>query len=132
MGGAPRPGQAPAPAALGAEAVPESGPPGQHWPGGSQSDPTLAKAAADLQTQAPEPMERAPDTGIYEAPPAPFEPPVAPVAFEPAPAPVQVERAAVPMPIEQVPPPVPVEPPAPAAEERAAPAPAGEPDADRR
>jgi hypothetical protein len=109
LGGAPRP--EPAPAALGAEPHAQGPRPIEH---------------------APEPMEQAPDTGIYEAPPAPFEPPVAPVAFEPAPAPVQVEQAAAPVPIEEAPPPVPVGPPAPATEERAAPEPAGEPpDADR-
>ena len=106
--------------------------PGEAAPVGGAPRPEPSSTALGAEPQAPEPMEQAPDTGIYEAPPAPFEPPVAPVAFEPAPAPVQVEQAAPPIPIEEAPPPVPVEPPAPAPEERAAPEPAGEPpDADR-
>jgi hypothetical protein len=112
MGGAPRPEPAAAPTALGAEPQAQ---------------------AFGLMEHALEPVEQAPDTGIYEAPPVPFEPPIAPVAFEPAPAPVQVEQAPVPFPVEQAPPPVPVEPATPAPEERAAPEPAGEPpDSDRR
>jgi hypothetical protein len=143
VGGTPRPEAAPA-AALGAEAVRDSGPQGQHWPVGSQSDPTLAKAAAAqlAQTtepiqpmpQAPVPMEQAPDTGIHEAPPAlppvPFEPlPSSP--FEP-PAPEPVEQAAAPILIEEGPPPPPVEPtPPPAPDDRAVAEPDGEPpDAD--
>jgi hypothetical protein len=88
-------------------------------------------------------MEQAPDTGIYEAPPAPppvpfeplpsspFEPP--PVAYEPAPAPEPVEQAAATILIEEAPPPAPVEPPPPPApDDRVVAEPGNEPpDADR-
>jgi hypothetical protein len=152
VGGTPRPVSA----ALGAEADRESGPPNQHWPVGSQSDAILANAAvappgpttepgpqaSEPMLQAPAAIEQVPDTGIYEAPPAPppvpFEPlPPAPfelpppVTFEHAPAPAPVEQAAIATPIEEAPPPIPLTPPPPS-EEHVTAEPGGEPPSDDR
>jgi hypothetical protein len=105
-----------------------------------ETEPPPQPSAPALQPAAP--IEQVPDTGIYEAPPAPpavpfeplppapFEPPQ-PVALEHAPAPEPVEQAAMPTPIEEAPPPVPMEPPPPQ-EERAVAEPGGEPPGDDR
>jgi hypothetical protein len=130
--------------------------PGEAPPMGGMPRPEATAAATAPPTQEPEPppqpsepapqsaapIEQVPDTGIYEAPPAPptapFEPlPPArfeqppPVAFEEAPAPEPVEQAAMPTPIEEAPPPVSMEPPPPR-EERAVAEPGGEPPSDER
>jgi hypothetical protein len=103
------------------------------------TEPVSQASEPMLEPQAP--IEQVPDTGIYEAPPAPppvpfepvpppFEPPP-PVAVEHAPAPVPVEQTAVPAPIEEALPPVPMESPPPP-EERATGEPGGEPPGDDR
>ena len=76
------------------------------------------------EREAAAPMERVPDTGIYEAPPAPLEQSPVAVPFEQPPASVSFEKAAAPIPIDEAYIP---EPAAPVADERMTAEPPGTP-----